>query len=54
LEDLQLLDIHGDKVSHTSDFFDQIYELAVKMIKIGKAYTDDTAQEQVSKMFIYL
>ncbi|TFK30031.1 glutamate-tRNA ligase [Coprinopsis marcescibilis] len=49
LEDLQLLDIHGDKITHTSDYFDQLYELAVKMIKEGKAYADDTEKEQMQK-----
>ncbi|EKM55113.1 uncharacterized protein PHACADRAFT_173184 [Phanerochaete carnosa HHB-10118-sp] len=47
LEDLALLDVHGDVVSHTSDFFDQLYELAVKLIKEGKAYADDTEQLQM-------
>ena len=46
LEDLALLDIRGDAVSHTSDYFDQLYELAVKMIKDGKAYADDTEQAE--------
>jgi glutamyl-tRNA synthetase len=48
LEDLNLLDIKGDIVTHTSDYFDQIYELAVKIIKTGKAYADDTEQAQVA------
>ncbi|THH29089.1 hypothetical protein EUX98_g5103 [Antrodiella citrinella] len=47
LEDLALLDVHGDKISHTSDYFDQLYELAVKVIKEGKAYADDTEQAQM-------
>ena len=47
VEDLDLLDIKPDKVTHTSDYFDQIYELAIKIIKIGKAYADDTEQAQV-------
>ncbi|KAI0006206.1 glutamate-tRNA ligase [Russula compacta] len=47
LEDLTLLDITADKVTHTSDYFDQIYELAIKIIKIGKAYADDTEQAQM-------
>ncbi|KAN0140810.1 glutamate-tRNA ligase [Lactarius tabidus] len=47
LEDLDLLDIKGDSVTHTSDYFDHIYELVVKMIKTGKAYADDTEQAQM-------
>jgi len=41
------LDIKADKITHTSDYFDQIYELAIKIIKTGKAYADDTEQAQV-------
>jgi len=52
LEDLDLLDIKGDSVTHTSDYFDQIYELALKMIKTGKAYADDTDQAQVALSFL--
>ncbi|ESK81806.1 glutamyl-trna synthetase [Moniliophthora roreri MCA 2997] len=47
LEDLGLLDIKGDVVTHTSDYFDQLYELALKMIKLGKAYADDTEREKM-------
>lgn len=47
LEDLQLLDIQADKVTHTSDHFDQIYEQLIKIIKSGMAYADDTEQAQV-------
>ncbi|KAJ3540971.1 hypothetical protein NMY22_g4083 [Coprinellus aureogranulatus] len=49
LEDLQLMGVHGDQVTHTSDYFDKLYELAVKMIKDGKAYADDTEKEQMQK-----
>ncbi|KAF8891197.1 glutamate-tRNA ligase [Infundibulicybe gibba] len=47
LEDLKLLDVQGDIVTHTSDHFDALYNLALKMIKSGKAYTDDTEQLQM-------
>jgi len=49
LEDLKLLDIHGDQFTHTSDYFDELYDLAIKMIKDGNAYTDDTVKEQMQK-----
>ncbi|KAK6498727.1 hypothetical protein TWF481_011302 [Arthrobotrys musiformis] len=47
LEDLSLLGIHGDRVTFTSDYFQELYELCVTMIKEGKAYCDDTPQEQM-------
>lgn len=45
LEDLELLGIKGDSLSFSSDYFDEMYELAVKLIKEGKAYADDTPVE---------
>ncbi|TFY77342.1 hypothetical protein EWM64_g6671 [Hericium alpestre] len=47
LEDLALLNIKGDKISHTSDYFDYLYDLAVKIIESGNAYADDTEQAQM-------
>ncbi|KAF8590002.1 glutamate-tRNA ligase [Ramaria rubella] len=44
LEDLTLLEIVGDRVTHTSDYFEQLYDLAIKLIETGKAYADDTEQ----------
>ena len=49
LEDLKLLGIHGDQVTYTSDHFDRLYEEAIKMIKLGKAYCDDTIQDEMRK-----
>ena len=48
LEDLKLMEIEGDVVTHTSDHFEKLYEYAVELIKRGKAYADDTIQKQVS------
>jgi Glutamyl- and glutaminyl-tRNA synthetases len=57
LEDLKLLDIHGDIVTHTSDHFNTLCDLAIKLVKSGKAYTDDTEQAQArnnsSSLFEY-
>lgn len=47
MQDLELLNIRGDKITHTSDYFNQIYELAIQIIKSGQAYADDTEQLQV-------
>ncbi|KII89174.1 hypothetical protein PLICRDRAFT_29531 [Plicaturopsis crispa FD-325 SS-3] len=49
LEDLGLLGIQADQVTHTSDYFDRLYNLALDLIKSGKAYADDTEQLQMRK-----
>ena len=47
MKDLELLGIHGDMITYTSDHFDNLYQNAIDLIKLGKAYCDDTLQEQV-------
>ncbi|ODQ57702.1 hypothetical protein WICANDRAFT_65048 [Wickerhamomyces anomalus NRRL Y-366-8] len=47
IEDLRLLGIKGDKQTYSSDYFDHMYDLAVKLIKEGKAYADDTPLEKM-------
>lgn len=47
-EDVSLLGIQPDMISYTSDYFDQIEEYAVKIIKAGKAYADDTPGDVMS------
>jgi len=42
------MEIQGDMITHTSDHFDTLYEYAIKFIKEGNAYADDTEQQQVS------
>jgi glutamyl-tRNA synthetase len=41
------MDIKGNTVTHTSDYFDKLYDYAIQMIKSGKAYADDTEQAQM-------
>ncbi|PVZ98157.1 hypothetical protein BB558_005848 [Smittium angustum] len=43
-EDLKLLGIEADFVSHTSDYFGELQKFAHKMILDGHAYCDDTDQ----------
>lgn len=44
VEDCALLGIKPDSVSYTSDWFDELYEQCVQMLKNGLAYADDTEQ----------
>ena len=37
----------GDHLYFASDYFDRLYELAVDLIKKGKAYVDDLDQEEI-------
>ncbi|MGQ1786872.1 glutamine--tRNA ligase/YqeY domain fusion protein [Saccharicrinis sp. GN24d3] len=49
-EDVKWLgfDWEGD-VKYASDYFGQLYEWAVKLIKNGKAYVDDQSAEEIAK-----
>lgn len=46
-EDIHWLGFEWDNLCHASEYFDQLYELAVKLIKKGKAYVDSLDEEQV-------
>jgi glutaminyl-tRNA synthetase len=48
-EDARWLGIEWEKVLYSSDFFDLLYEWAVKLVKKGKAYVDDQSPDQVSR-----
>ncbi|KAI5296984.1 hypothetical protein KEM56_005169, partial [Ascosphaera pollenicola] len=47
--DLALLGIFPDRVSFSSDYFQQMYEYCVQMISDGKAYADDTPKEKMQQ-----
>ncbi|QEU58771.1 Gus1 [Kluyveromyces lactis] len=47
LEDLELLGIKGDRITYSSDYFQEMYDYCVQMIKEGKAYCDDTPTERM-------
>ncbi|KAL2001294.1 hypothetical protein VTN02DRAFT_1936 [Thermoascus thermophilus] len=45
VEDLALMGIKPDKTTYSSDYFDQLYQYCIQMIKDGNAYADDTDKE---------
>ncbi len=51
IEDVKWLGFDwGDRLFYASDYFDQMYELAVKMIKKGKAFVCDLSAEETSAL----
>ncbi|KAI9369890.1 tRNA synthetases class I, catalytic domain-containing protein [Aspergillus egyptiacus] len=48
MEDLALMGIKPDRTSFSSDYFEQLYQAAVQLIKEGKAYADDTDKETMA------
>ena len=47
-EDARWLGIEWLKVTYASDYFDELYEWAKKLVMMGKAYVDDQTPEEVS------
>ncbi|MDD3171084.1 MAG: glutamine--tRNA ligase/YqeY domain fusion protein [Bacilli bacterium] len=47
--DIEWLGYHPAKILFGSDYFDQTYDLAIKLIKKGLAYVCDLNQEEISK-----
>lgn len=47
IEDLALLGVKGDILSHTSDFFPQIEKYCEQMLREGTAYADNTNVEKM-------
>ena len=37
----------GDRLYFASDYFDQLYEMALELIQIGRAYVDELSQEEI-------
>ena len=48
MEDAHWLGIEWAKVTYASDYFDELYEWAKKLVLMGKAYVDDQTAEEVS------
>ena len=47
--DVQWLGFRWDGLFYASDYFDQLYEWALKLIRDGKAYVDDLSAEEIRK-----
>ncbi|KAI4283262.1 MAG: hypothetical protein L6R35_005230 [Caloplaca aegaea] len=45
VEDLALMGIKPDKTTYTSDYFQELYDYCVTLLKDGKVYADDTERE---------
>src|ERR671926_765898 len=46
-EDIQWLGFHWDGLFYASDYFGQLYEWAIQLIKDGKAYVDDLSADEI-------
>jgi glutaminyl-tRNA synthetase len=49
MADVNWLGFHWDGLFYASDYFDQLYEWALKLIRDGKAYVDDLSAEEIRK-----
>jgi glutaminyl-tRNA synthetase len=49
MEDVKWLGFHWDGLFYASDYFDQLYEWALKLIRDGKVYVDDLSAEEIRK-----
>ncbi|MDZ7379228.1 MAG: glutamate--tRNA ligase family protein, partial [candidate division KSB1 bacterium] len=51
IEDVRWLGFDwGDRLYFASDYFEQLYEWAVELIKMGKAYVDDLSMDEIREM----
>ena len=49
MKDVRWLGFEWDGLFYASDYFDQLYEWAIKLIKDGKAYVDDLSAEEIRR-----
>src|SRR5687767_12116996 len=47
MEDVQWLGFQWDGLYYASDYFPQLYEWAIQLIRAGKAYVDDLSADQI-------
>jgi glutaminyl-tRNA synthetase len=49
MEDVRWLGFEWDGLYYASDYFDQLYQWAIKLIKDAKAYVDDLSADEIRK-----
>jgi len=49
MKDVRWLGFEWDGLYYASDYFDQLYQWAIKLINEGKAYVDDLSAEEIRK-----
>src|ERR1700722_2843081 len=49
MDNVRWLGFEWDGLYYASDYFDQLYEWAVKLINEGKAYVDDLSADEIRK-----
>src|SRR5712691_10585037 len=49
MADVKWLGFHWDGLFYASDYFDQLYAWAVKLVQDGKAYVDDLSAEEIRR-----
>jgi glutaminyl-tRNA synthetase len=49
MEDIQWLGFHWDHVFYASDYFQQLFDFAIHLIKDGKAYVDEQSAEVIAQ-----
>ena len=47
--DIRWLGFHWGQIFYASDYFQQLYDLAIRFIKAGKAYVDEQTAEQIAE-----
>lgn len=49
MEDIKWLGFHWENVFYASDYFQQLWDFAIKLINEGKAYVDEQSAEEIAK-----
>ncbi len=49
MEDIEWLGFHWENVFYASDYFEQLWDFAIKLINEGKAYVDEQSAEEIAR-----